>query len=115
MDKLIFERGIEDADEYTSYDDEPTRIVFEIKSGMKIEHFRIVCKRLASAIGYEEDDIEKIFGDETLTDEEIEAQVRIRSLIGERNGRIDERDNPTLWSHLFGRNHYAISGSEIEI
>lgn len=84
MDKLIFERGIEDAGDYVNYEGEPNKIVFEIKSGMKIEYFRIVCKRLAAAIGYEEDDIERTFGDETLTDEEIEAQVRIRALIKDK-------------------------------
>lgn len=96
MDKLIFERDFTDDDGvFISYEGEPVKIVFEIKSGMKLDYFKVICKRLASAIGYTEDDIERVFGDETSTFEEMEAQVRIKSLI---------KDNKYI--------DYAISGSE---
>lgn len=82
MDKIIFERDILDDDkDLTNYNGEPIRIIFEMKSGLKIEYFKVLCKRLASAIGYSENSIERAFGDETLTFEEIEAQVKMRSLI----------------------------------
>ena len=74
MNKIIFERVNESTDE-------PTRISFELSDGMTIDGFKIICKRLASAIGFAEQSIEDEFGNETITPEEMMAQAHIKEII----------------------------------
>lgn len=75
MDKIIYERG--DSNEDGLFDVvEPKRISFDVPSGLKIEDFKLVCKRLASAIGYSDESIEEAFGNETLTELELMSQAR---------------------------------------
>lgn len=57
MNRISFER-----DESNG---EAKKISFDIKEQMDIKEFKIICKRLASAIGYRQLSIEKEFGYET--------------------------------------------------
>lgn len=56
MDKIIFERG--------DFSLEANRIEFTVSPDMNIHEFKIVCERLASAIGYHPDSIDEAFSDD---------------------------------------------------
>lgn len=64
MDKMIYERQI-DGDVK-----EAKRIEFDVTSDLDIVDFRIICIRLALALGYHPDSVKKSFGeiDDALTD-----------------------------------------------
>jgi len=82
MSKLIFERG--DEDRYELIDDEPQKITFDIPEGSTISEFKLACKRLAAAIGYQREAIENAFGSETNTPEEMAAQAHIREILNQK-------------------------------
>lgn len=82
MDRIIYERDVDGKPSYiNTEDDEPTRIALDIPSGMDIDGFKTICKRLASAIGFPESSIEDAFGNETVTPEEMIVQAHIRDMI----------------------------------
>ena len=56
MDKIIFERGDSSL--------EANRIELSVSPEMNIHEFKIVCERLASAIGYHPDSIKEAFSDD---------------------------------------------------
>ena len=53
-DKLIYHRG--------GKTKEVKRIEFEIPKGMTCEEFKIICIRMAAALGYHENNIRQSFG-----------------------------------------------------
>ena len=80
MNKIIFERGEENDDGLFDVI-EPERITLDIPSGISIYDFKVICKRLASAIGYCEQSIEDAFGNETDTDEEMLVQAHLHEML----------------------------------
>ena len=65
MDKIIFERGHSSS--------EADRIELSVSPDMNIHEFKIVCERLASAIGYHSDSIKEAFssGQTSTTNKQI--------------------------------------------
>jgi hypothetical protein len=55
MDKLIYKRGTKDTREFQ-------KIEFDIHEDLNITEFKLVCIRLAKALGYSENNIVEIFG-----------------------------------------------------
>jgi predicted regulator of amino acid metabolism with ACT domain len=41
---------------------EPHRVVFEFNTGPTVADFKIICMRMASALGYDERSIREVFG-----------------------------------------------------
>ena len=80
MDKLIFERGDENEDGLFDVV-EPERITMDIPSGLDIYDFKLICRRMASAIGYNGQSIERAFGDETLSGKENIEQAGMREAL----------------------------------
>ena len=80
MNKIIFERGDENDDGLFDVV-EPERITLDIPSGISIHDFKIICKRLASAIGYCQESIEDAFGSESEDCEEMLMQAHIREVL----------------------------------
>lgn len=80
MDKIIYERGNGNDDGLFDVT-EPTKITFDIPSGISIYDFKIICKRLASALGYNQESIGEAFGDESDDDKEIAIQAHIREIL----------------------------------
>lgn len=48
----------------TLQDTEPNKIIFEFNAGPTIGEFKIICKRMASALGYSSNIIQSEFGDD---------------------------------------------------
>jgi hypothetical protein len=52
---------------------EANTITFEVVDDLTISEFKIICMRMASAMGYSQSIIEKSFGSDEILDEEFEA------------------------------------------
>jgi hypothetical protein len=63
IDRLVYLRN--------STDDnvEPTKIIFEFDAGPTVDDFKIICMRMAAALGYDEELIKSSFG--TIPDDVI--------------------------------------------
>jgi len=62
MNKLIFERcNVAEMNTVR----EPSRIVFELESNLTLDEFKICCKRLAHAMGYDTASVVNVFGADT--------------------------------------------------
>lgn len=75
MNKLIFERCNE-AEMRTIK--EPTRIVLEVESNLTIQEYKVTCKRLAHAMGYSSETVNKEFG----KDSETGDPAQLKMLLG---------------------------------
>ena len=53
-DKLTYERG--------NTSSEAQRIEFDMPSGMTVHEFKLLCKRMAAALGYSDKSITEAFG-----------------------------------------------------
>ena len=83
MGKLIFRY----TDELLEENREASEIELTIPDDMNIHEFKIMCVRLASAMGYQEKSIQKGFGDLVFGDEDINT---LKELLDELNiKRID--------------------------
>lgn len=79
MAKLIFK--------YTSNDEfiecrEASEIQFVVPDDMDINEYKVMCVRLASAIGYQDKTIKKAFGDLIFGDEDVNT---LKDLLNELN------------------------------
>lgn len=73
MGKLTYER--------TENDLEPSKITLDIEDELSIWEFKVVCKRLASAIGYHYESIIDAFGDETKEPTETIAHAGMQDML----------------------------------
>jgi hypothetical protein len=78
MAKLIFRY----TDELLEDCREASEIEFKVPDDMDINEFKVICARLASAMGYHENSIKKSFGDFIWGDEN---QNTIKELLDELN------------------------------
>ncbi len=74
MGKLIYERKEEAVLE-------PETITFEFNETLDIIQFKVLCKRLASAIGYHNDSIQMVFGNETDDAKEMARQAQMHEIL----------------------------------
>ena len=82
MAKLTFDT---EADDYR----EASKIELTIPNDMNITEFKVVCIRLASALGYQPKSIQKAFGKE----ETFEKEEGLKQLINELNIDRDFKGN----------------------
>lgn len=54
MDKIIYERG--------TYSKEAQKIEMDVRENLGINDFKLICKRLACALGYSNSSVEEAFG-----------------------------------------------------
>jgi phosphotransferase system IIB component len=59
---------------------EMSKIIFEFEDDLTIDEFKIICKRLASAIGYTDGNIKTTFGDDTSHNIDEEYKELIKSV-----------------------------------
>jgi len=59
---------------------EMSKIIFEFSDDLTIDEFKIICKRLASAIGYADGSIKTTFGDDTSPNIDEEYKELIKSV-----------------------------------
>jgi len=59
MDKIIYTRG--------TYSKEAQKIEMDVRENLDINDFKLICKRLAGALGYSNKSIEEAFGNESPT------------------------------------------------
>ena len=79
MGKLIFNYTDK---ELLEVQREASKIEFEVPDDMNISEFKVMCVRLASAIGYHENSIKKSFGDLVFGNDEPNS---IKELLDELN------------------------------
>lgn len=79
MGKLIF--SYTDT-EFLEVQREASKIEFEVPDDMNISEFKVMCVRLASAMGYHENSIKKSFGDLVFGNDEPNT---IKELLDELN------------------------------
>ena len=72
MGKLIFTND-------TKYNREASNIEFTLPDDMDIFEYRIMCIRMAGAMGYGETSIKRAFGEEELT--ETESDLRFKEFL----------------------------------
>jgi len=80
MGKLIFRY----TDELLENNREASEIEFTVPDDMNIHEFKVMCVRMASAMGYTEKSITKGFGDLIFGDEDVNA---IKELLDDLNIR----------------------------
>lgn len=80
MGKLIFRY----TDELLENNREASEIEFTVPDDMNIHEFKVMCVRMASAMGYTEKSITKGFGDLVFGDEDVNA---IKELLDDLNIR----------------------------
>mgnify|MGYP003657020346 FL=1 len=81
MGKLIFRYTEED---FVDNNREASEIELTVPDDMDINEFKVMCVRLASAIGYTETSIKKGFGDLVFGDEDVNT---LKDLLDELNIR----------------------------
>jgi hypothetical protein len=59
---------------------EMSKIMFEFNDDLTIDEFKIICKRLASAIGYADGSIKNVFGDDVSLDFDTEYKELIQAV-----------------------------------
>ena len=79
MGKLIFTYTDKD---FVKLNREANKIEFDVPDDMDISEYKVVCVRLASALGYSEKSIKKSFGDLVFGNEDIND---LRELLDEFN------------------------------
>ena len=79
MGKLIFTYTDKD---FVKLNREANKIEFDVPDDMDINEYKVVCVRLASALGYSEKSIKKSFGDLVFGNEDIND---LRKLLDEFN------------------------------
>lgn len=79
MGKLIFTYTDK---EFVKLNREANKIEFDVPDDMDINEYKVVCVRLASALGYSEKSIKKSFGDLVFGNEDIND---LRELLDEFN------------------------------
>lgn len=85
MGKLIFSYTDK---EFLDIQREASRIELEVPDDMDINEFKVICVRLASAMGYHEKSIKKAFGDLIFADEDPDT---IKELLNELNIKISNK------------------------
>ena len=78
MGKLIFRY----TDDLVEDNREAREIEFTVPDDMDIHEFKVMCVRMASAMGYQQISIEKSFGDLVFGDEDVNT---IKELLDELN------------------------------
>ena len=78
MGKFIFRY----TDELVEANREAREIEFTVPDDMDIHEFKVMCVRMASAMGYQQTSIEKSFGDLVFGDEDVNT---IKELLDELN------------------------------
>ena len=78
MAKLIFRY----TDELVKTNREASEIEFTVPDDMDMNEFKVMCVRLASAMGYHEKSIKKSFGDLVFGDEDVNT---LKELLDELN------------------------------
>ena len=86
MGKLIF-RYTEDY--FKKFNREANKISLEVPDDMDINEYKLVCVRLASALGYSNKSINKAFGDLIYGDEDKEG---LKELLDEINTQKNARE-----------------------
>lgn len=72
MAKLIFKY----TDELLENLEEASEIEFTIKDELNIHQFKILCVRMASALGFHQNSIQKSFGELVYGDEEMDNEFK---------------------------------------
>jgi hypothetical protein len=54
MDKIIYTRG--------TYSKEAQKIEMDVRENLDVHDFKLICKRLACALGYSSNSVEEAFG-----------------------------------------------------
>jgi len=72
MAKLIFKY----TDELLENLNEASEIEFTIKDELNIHEFKILCVRMASALGFHQNSIQKSFGELVYGDEEMDNELK---------------------------------------
>lgn len=85
MGKLIFRYTDE---EFLQVQREASKIEFDVQDDMDINEFKVMCVRLASAMGYQEKSINKAFGDLIFGDDDPNT---IRELLDELNIKVSNK------------------------
>ena len=84
MGKLIFNYTDKD---FIDNSREASKIEFDVPDDMDIHEFKVMCVRMASAMGYQEKSIQKGFGDLVYGEEDVNT---LKELLNELNiKRID--------------------------
>jgi hypothetical protein len=86
MSKLIFTYTDK---EFVEANREASKIEFEVPDDMNINEYKIVCVRLAAALGYSDKSIKKSFGDLVLGDENINE---LKDLLNELNIKKNNKE-----------------------
>lgn len=93
MDKFTYERDFDNELKMQNMDTrEPKKIVFNIPNDLNIYEYRLMCIRLAKAMGYSDDNTLDAFGPVDTpfyTDEDIEIRKHIFDLIHDER-KIDK-------------------------
>jgi len=85
MAKLIFKY----TDDILEDCREASEIEFTLKDDLNINEFKVICVRLASALGYHQNSIDKSFGE--LIYGSIEEEQEIKNLINELTGKHNSK------------------------
>ena len=67
FDKLIYERG--------NTSSEAQRIEFEMPTGMNVYEFKLLCKRMAAALGYSDTSIKDAFDSTNTIEQPSKKQI----------------------------------------
>lgn len=85
MGKLIFTY----TDEYNlKFNREATKIEFDVRDDMDINEFKVMCVRMAGAMGYHEKSIKRAFGDLIFGDDNPNT---IKELLNDLNIKISNK------------------------
>lgn len=87
MAKLIFKYSQEDGVDIDVR--EASEIQFEVPEDMNINEFKVVCVRLAAAMGYHHKSIEKAFG----VEEKFNSEEGLKQLLNELNVNRNYKGN----------------------
>ena len=85
MGKLIFSYTDKD---FLQHNREANKIEFEVPDDMDINEYKVVCVRLASALGYSNKSIKKSFGDLVFGTEDIND---LKNLLDELNIKNNDK------------------------
>ena len=87
MGKLIFTYTDKD---FVQLNREANKIEFDVPDDMDVNEYKVVCVRLASALGYSDKSIKKSFGDLVFGNEDVNdlKEILDELNIGDRNKKI---------------------------
>jgi len=74
MGRLAYKLTEKDSLDYSR---EANEIIFEIPDGLKIQEFKVVCMRMASAMGYSDKSIKNSFGSIDETSHNVDDLIKI--------------------------------------